>query len=305
MAITGYNEYWSNIGKVRNKGLEIELNTYNIKKKGFEWQTTINFATNDNVLLQLGGEEQILNFGERSEVYIAKVGSPSIQFYGYKTDGVWLSQADIDASGLSFLTGKNVVPGTLKVVNQNDDNVIDAYDRVPLGDPFPDFTWGMTNSFKIKDFDVSFMIQGVQGVTVLNGDGYYQETKKINKSFVENRFISPEYPGDGKTPHFSNGDGMPWELTDYLLQNGSYAALRDLTIGYQFPRKIVKKLGISSLRLYASGQNLFYLWSKDYKGINPEARYTSGNYTSPLIEGYQRGAFPLQRTFSAGFSLGF
>lgn len=305
MAITGYNEYWSNIGKVRNKGLEIEVNTYNIKKKGFEWQTTINFATNDNILLQLGGEEQILNFGERSEVYIAKVGSPSIQFYGYKTDGVWLSQADIDLSGLSFLTGKNVVPGTLKVINQNDDNVIDAYDRVPLGDPFPDFTWGMTNSFKIKDFDISFMIQGVQGVTVLNGDGYYQETKKINRSFVENRYISLEHPGDGKTPHFSNGDGMPWELTDYLLQNGSYAALRDLTVGYQFPRKIVKKLGISSLRLYASGQNLFYLWSKDYKGINPEARYTSGNYTSPLIEGYQRGAFPLQRTFSAGFSLGF
>ncbi len=305
MAITGYTEYWNNIGKIRNKGFEIELNTFNIKKKGFEWQTTLNFATNDNLLLQLGGEEQVLSFGERSEVYIAKVGGPSIQYYGYKTDGVWMSQEEIDNSGLVANVGKNTKPGTLKVVDQNGDGIIDAYDRVTLGDPFPDFTWGMTNSFKIKNFDVSFLIQGVQGITVLNGDGYYQETKKINRAYTKNRYISAEHPGDGKTPTFANSDGMPWELTDYLLQNGSYAALRDLTVGYQFDRKLLKKIGLGSLRLYASAQNLFYLWSNDYKGINPEARQTSSQYSSPLIDGYQRGAFPLQRTFSFGAAIGF
>jgi hypothetical protein len=98
---------------------------------------------------------------------------------------------------------------------------------------------------------------------------------------------------------------MLWELTDYLLQDGSYAALRDLTIGYEFNKKGLKSLGISSLRVYGTAQNLFYLWSDDYKGINPEARYTSSQYSSPLIEGYQRGAFPLQRTFSLGFTLNF
>jgi TonB-linked SusC/RagA family outer membrane protein len=129
MAITGYSQFWNNIGKVRNRGIEIELNTYNIKNKKFEWQTTLNFSTNDNLLLQLGGEGQLLSFGERNEVYVGKVGYPSIQYYGYKTDGVWLTQEDINNSGLTFSTGKTVKPGTLKVVNQNDDNVIDAYDR--------------------------------------------------------------------------------------------------------------------------------------------------------------------------------
>ncbi|MDR1585781.1 MAG: TonB-dependent receptor [Prevotellaceae bacterium] len=309
MAITGYSEYWNNIGRVRNKGIELELNTYNIKNKNFEWQTTVNFATNDNLLLELAdelaAEGELKSFGEREEIYVARVGGPAIQFYGYQTDGVWLSQQDITDSGLTFSTGKTVMPGTLKVVNQNDDNKIDIYDRVVLGNPFPDFTWGMTNSFKIKKFDVSVLLQGVQGVTVLNGDGYYQETKKINRAYTNNRYISPEHPGDGKTPTFAGGNGIEWELTDYLLEDGSYAALRDVTVGYMFDKKLVKKIGVNNIRLYVSGQNLFYIWSKDYRGINPEARYTSSKYSSPLIDGYQRGAFPMQRTFSVGGSVTF
>lgn len=306
MAISGYTEYWNNIGKVRNKGLEVELNTYNIKKKKFEWQTTLNFSTNENRLLQLGsGEERLLSYGERSEVYVAKVGAPSIQYFGYQTDGVWLSQEEIDNSGYTFLVGKTVKPGTLKIVDQDGNHIINADDRVELGNPFPAFSWGMTNTLKIYDFDVSVQLQGVQGVTVLNGDGYYSETKKINRAYTTNRFISAEYPGDGMTPTFANGDGMAWELTDYLLQDASYAAVRDVSVGYKFDKKLMKKLKLSSIRLYASGQNLFYLWSKNYKGINPEARSTSSQYSSPLVDGYQRGAFPLQRTFSFGCEIGF
>lgn len=306
MAISGYTEYWNNIGKVRNKGLEIELNTYNFKEKKFEWQTTLNLSINDNRLLQLGsGEERLISYGERSEVYIAKVGAPSIQYFGYKTNGVWLSQEEIDNSGYTFLVGKTVKPGTLKVVDQDGNKIINADDRVELGNPFPRFSWGMTNSFKIYNFDVSVQLQGVQGVTILNGDGYYSETKKINRAYTTNRFISAEYPGDGKTPTFANGDGMAWELTDYLLQDASYAALRDLSIGYRFDKNLLKKISISSIRLYASGQNLFYIWSKEYKGINPEARSTSSLYSSPLVSGYQRGAFPVQRTFSFGCEIGF
>ncbi|MBP1677895.1 MAG: TonB dependent receptor [Bacteroidetes bacterium] len=306
MAISGYTEYWNNIGKVRNQGIEIELNTYNIKKKKFEWQTSFNLSFNNNRLLQLGdGEERLLSYGERSEVYVAKVGAPSIQYYGYKTDGIWLSQEEIDNSGYTFLVGKTVRPGTLKVVDQDGNKIINADDRVELGNPFPKFNWGMTNSFKIDRFDVSVQLQGVQGVTVLNGDGYYSETKKINKAYTTNRFISTAYPGDGKTPTFANGDGMQWELTDYLLQDASYAAIRDVNIGYTFDKKLLRKIKVNTLRLYASGQNLLYVWSSGYKGINPEARSTSGTYSSPLVSGYQRGAFPLQRTFSFGLEVGF
>lgn len=312
LSITGYTNYWNNIGKVRNQGVEIEINTYNIKTKKFEWQTQLNLSTNDNRLLSLGdGQERLLSYGERSEVYVAQVGGPSIQYYGYKTDGVWTSQAEIDAflAGRDatdvFLVGKTVEPGTLKVVDYDGNGIIDAYDRQPLGNPFPTFTWGMTNTFTFYGVDISFMLQGVAGVTVLNGDGYYSETKKINKAYTNNRFISEQYPGDGKTPTFANGNGMPWELTDYLLQNASYAALKDVTVGYRFDKKQLRPVHLNTIRLYFSAQNLLYIWNKDYKGINPEARYTYNQYTSPLIDGYQRGGFPIQRTYTVGVEIGF
>lgn len=312
LAITGYTNYWNNIGKVRNQGVEIELNTYNIKTKKFEWQTQINLSTNSNRLLQLGdGSERLLSYGERNEVYVAQVGGPSIQYYGYRTDGVWTSQEEIDAflAGRPatdvFLVGKTVVPGTLKVVDKDNNGIIDAYDRDVLGNPFPTLSWGMTNTFTFYGFDISFMLQGVAGVTVLNGDAYYQETKKINKAYTTNRFISADHPGDGRTPTFANGNGMQWELTDYLLQNASYGALKDVTVGYRFNKKQLRPIRLNTLRLYFSGQNLLYVWGKSYKGINPEARYTSNQYSSPLVDGYQRGGFPIQRTFTVGLEIGF
>ena len=165
---------------MRNRGIEVELTSYNIRKKNFEWSTSFNFATNNNRLLQLGdGEERLLSYGERSEIYLAKVGAPSIQYFGYKTDGIWISQSEIDESNLQVLVGKTVRPGTLKVVDQDANNIIDANDRVALGDPFPMFTWGMTNNINYKNFDLTFSFHGVHDVTVLNGDAYYQETKKI------------------------------------------------------------------------------------------------------------------------------
>ena len=282
------------------------MNTYNIKKKNFEWQTSLNFSVNDNRLLQLGnGQDRFISEGERTEKYIAKVGGPSIQYFGYKTDGIWLSQEEINNSGFIFAEGKTVVPGTLKIVDLDGNKIINADDRQELGNPFPAFSWGMSNSFKIQNFDVSIQFQGVQGVTVLDGDIYYQETKKINNAYTANRYISAEYPGDGVTPTFANGNGMQWEYTDYALQDASYAAIRDLSIGYKFDKKLMKKLSISSFRIYASAQNLLYIWSSDYKGINPEARSTSSPYDSPLISGYQRGAFPLQKGFTFGCELGF
>ena len=312
LAITGYTNYWNNIGKVRNQGVELDLNTYPIKSKRLEWQIQANLAWNDNRLLQLApGTERLLSYGERSEVYVAQIGGPSIQYYGYRTDGIWQSQAEIDAflAGRKatdvFLVGKTVVPGTLKVVDRDGNGVIDAYDRDVLGNPFPKITWGLTSAWRFYGFDVSIMLQGVGGVTVLNGDGYYSETKKINRAYVNNRYISPQHPGDGKTPTFANGDGMAWELTDYLLQDASYGAIKDLTIGYRFSKKMLRPIRLNTIRLYASAQNLLYIWGSGYKGINPEARYTSNEYSSPLVDGYQRGGFPIQRTFSFGVEIGF
>ena len=147
------------------------------------------------------------------------------------------------------------------------------------------------------------MVQGVQGVDIINGDAFYTETTQINKKYVDNRWVSPMFPGDGKTPYHTNGVNKM--LTDYVVEDGSYVSLREVILGYRLQENLVKKTGLRSLRLYASAQNLLYLMSSDYRGINPEARTTSSQYASPLIDGYQRGGFPVQRTFAFGLEVTF
>lgn len=298
-SFTGYSYYWNNIGKVRNSGLEIQLDTHNIKNRKFSWNTNFNFSLSRNKLLELGGEQQVINQGERSECYIAKVGSPLIQFYGYKTSGVWNSIEEINANP-HFA---NDVPGGLRIVDTDGNGSLTSDDRVPLGNPYPDFTWGLTNTFQIKNIDISFLIQGVQGITVYNGDVYYNETVKWNKKYTKGRWVSTENPGNGKTPYQKLGYDIA--LTDYPLQNASYACLRNFTLGYTLPTTVAHKMRLSGVRFYVSGSNLFYIWGSGYKGINPESRKTASQYSSSMIAGYQRGGFPLTTTISAGFDINF
>lgn len=296
---TGFSKFWNNIGKVRNSGLEIQLDLHNIKTRNFEWDTNINFSMSRNRLLEIGGEQQVITQGERNECYIARVGEPLIQYFGYRTDGVWKSQAEIDANP-HFSAD---VPGGMRIVDTNKDGKLTAEDRVPLGNPYPDFTWGMTNTLTYKNFDLSFLIQGVQGIDVYNGDVYYNETVRYNRAYTANRWVSETAVGDGMTPYQKNGYNLC--LTDYPLENASYACLRNLTIGYTLPMKAVRKLGLNNLRIYAQGNNLLYIWGGSYRGINPESRMTSGVYSSAMISGYQRGGFPLTSTISAGIDINF
>lgn len=298
-SISGYTEAWSNEGKVRNKGIEFTVTSYNIKNKDFSWSTSLNFAHNDNILLDLGGPQELISQGERNEMYIARVGDPLIQFYGYETDGIWLSQDEID-NNPSY---NGDTPGGLRTVDQNSDGTVNADDFVPTGSPYPDFTWGVSNRFSFKGADLSFLLQGSQGGQLWNGDGYYNETKRYNKNYALGRWVNADNIGDGETPYENNG--INHLLTDYLIQDASYFALKDLSVGYTFDDDVLKKIGMKSFRVYASFQNLWYHTNSDYKGINIEARNTSSQYESPLISGYQRGSYPTQRTYSFGLELTF
>jgi TonB-dependent starch-binding outer membrane protein SusC len=308
LSFTGAPFGWVNIGKVQNKGLELEVTSRNVKTRNFSWATTANFATNKNRLLDLGGPGFLTNTGERNEVYINQVGYSAIRFFGFKTDGVWLSQAEADAAKAKDAGTSNATvyytAGGLKIVDLNGDNKIDNSDRTEIGNPYPKFTWGLNNNISYKNFDLSFLFQGVQGVDVFNGDGFYNESRKYNRKYNNgNRWVSAANPGDGRTPYFTNG--YDWLLTDYLIEDGSYFALREVVIGYKLPEKVAKTMKLSSLRVYASAQNLWIHWADSYRGINPEARMTTGNYGSPLIDGYQRGAYPMQRTVMVGLDINF
>ncbi|MGC4232300.1 MAG: TonB-dependent receptor [Niabella sp.] len=306
MSFLGSNEFINNAGRISNKGIEIELNASPVKKVDFEWSTGIVFARNVNKLLELGGEPHQYNFGERNEIYAAIVGQPSIQFFGYKTTGVWTSDAEIasaQADGYTSPLSRYFQTGGLKFADVNGDKKIDQDDRVALGSPFPDFTWGFNNTIRYKNFDLYFLFQGSQGGKLINGDLNYNETRRFNSQVVANRWVSPMFPGDGKTPYFTNGEN--WMLTDYVMEDASYMSLRNVILGYKIPEAVLKKGAIKSMRLYFAGDNLWYLMGGNYRGINPEARSTSGVYSSPLISGYQRGAFPVMRTYTIGLDINF
>jgi hypothetical protein len=307
MAFTGVTQAITNIGSMNNKGIEIELSTTNIKNKNFKWTTQANFSHTENKVNELGAEQYIRTLGERNEVYQAKPGDPLIQYYGFKTDGVWLSQAQIDeakAAGITSSLANLFLPGGLKLVDVNGDKKIDNDDRTIIGNPYPDFIWGMTNVFTYKAFDFSFSLQGSQGGELINGDANYNETKRYNTHYNENRWVSAMFPGDGKTPYDTTG--FNWMLTDYVVEDASFVALREVSLGFTMPSEYVNKFGLNGLRLYLSGQNLYYYSPDSYRGINSEGRSTSGAfYGSALIDGYQRGAFPIARTVIFGLEVNF
>ncbi|WAC40537.1 SusC/RagA family TonB-linked outer membrane protein [Pedobacter sp. SL55] len=308
-AITGSDSFWTNNGKIRNQGFEIEFTSNNIGTKNFNWTTSLNVAANRNKLLKLGGNEPyLLNYGERSEIYASIVGQPYVQFFGYKTDGVWISQDEADAAvagGQTSILQGYFAAGGVKLKDINGDNKIDLSDRVIMGNPFPDFTWGLTNTIRYKKFDLNILMQGSQGGQLINGDLFYNESKRQNERYIKDRWVSPANPGDGKTPYFTNGIAADLLLTDYGVESATYAYLRNIIVGYTLPAKALKKFNVSSLRLYASVDNVFFITGSSYRGINPEARLTTASYASPVVAGYQRGGFPVNRTYTFGLDFNF
>jgi hypothetical protein len=303
MAFTGVPQFWNNLGKLQNKGFEFEVTTKNVQKKDFTWTTSANISQTRNKILELGTEAFLLNQGERNEVYRNKVGDPLVTYYGFKTDGVWISQDQINSSGLKSSLPSMFAPGGLKVVDMNKDGIIDNNDRTYLGSPYPDFNWGVTNTFKIKNIDFSFLLQGVHGGKLINGDPNYNESRRTIRTYNQNRWVSPLNPGDGKTPYSTNG--FNWMLTDYVIEDASYYALREVNLGYTLPSTSIQKLKVNSMRFYFAAQNLFFITASNYRGVNPEGRFNNGPYSSVLIDGYQRGAFPIPQTFTAGIDINF
>ncbi|WP_366182509.1 TonB-dependent receptor [Flavobacterium ovatum] len=304
MLTSGSSSIITNAGSLENKGFEVELSTVNIKTKDFTWSTDFNFSQAKNKITELGDKTSLISptiDGRNGLNNYAIVGQPLISYFGYKTAGVWNSTADINAAKASGeiirsdLTG-DLVEGGLRIVDTNGDKIIDTNDRVLLGNPYPDFTWGLTNNFKYKNLDLNFTLQGVLGGELINGDINYNEIKERVTNYTANRWVSPSNPGDGNTPYLTNGVNPLF--TDNAIEDATYFTLREISLGYSFNAKSLK---LSSLRVSLTGQNLLFV-TKDYRGINIEARTSQ---TSPLIDGYQRGGFPIQKMIMFGVEVGF
>ena len=295
----------ANVGEVRNRGLEFQLNTANITGKNFTWSTSANLSINRNQVLALAGSnDQLLYdavFGYTSSIRVVP-GQPLGAFYGYTQEGVYRDQNDIDTS--PKWTASTVAPGDLKFKDINGDGKIDSNDIGVIGNPFPDFTYGLLNTFGYKNFSLSVTLQGSQGADILYGADRYtfnspgQANARTNQL---DRWRSPDNPGDGRTPRATSGASLRTQFSSYFLYDASFLRVRNVTVRYNIPTDWAGKAGLKSIGVYASVQNL-YTFTK-YFGYNPEAN-NYGNTTAPTY-GVDQGSYPMARTLTVGLQAGF
>jgi TonB-linked SusC/RagA family outer membrane protein len=303
-SVSGFNSVLQNLGKVENEGFEIAFKSRNFVGQ-FTWGTDINFSANKNEVLSLNSEnEPIFSSGGAGIRHITRVGDPIGSYYGYAVDGIYQNQDDIANSPVDTQAPKPA-PGDLKFKDINGDGKITPDDRTVTGSYFPDFTWGITNSFGFKDIDLSFMIQGVEGNEILNLTGRHLNNGEANfNSYAvwNERWRSAAEPGNGSVPRADRESGIHgnnMRPSSFQVEDGSFIRLRNLTLGYTFPIKTFLKGSVDKLRLYVTGSNLITI--TDYLGYNPEV----SNITGSLTPGEDYGAYPLNKTIVFGVNLNF
>ena len=294
----GFTQALVNIGEIENKGWEIATNAV-VLDGPFKWNASFNIFTYKNKILKLGPEGDPINVG----THISEIGQPMGMFYGYNVLGIYNTQTEVD-NNPSVEGNFGSVPGDLWYEDVSDDGVINSNDRTVIGNPWPDFVYGMTNTFSFSNIDLRIFFQGVQGNDIYSVTRTFTHNLwgNINASSeILNRWKSPDEPGNSMVPHatmFNSGSNDA--NSSRFIQDGSFLRIRNITLGYTFPVGLVEKLLISNLRIYASVQNLHTF--TNYEGYNPEINTNGGD---PLRPGTDNLGYPVPRTISFGVNLTF
>lgn len=271
---TGFYTISANIGEMENKGIELVLNTQNIKK-AFTWNTAFNFSANRNNVLKLYNGQPIADLGRGGNWVIE--GEPIGVFYGYRCLGV-------DPS-----TGNLIYDDVTK------DEQLTSDDITKIGDPNPDFTIGVTNSFSYRGFDLSVFLHAVKGNDIFNGTWIYLQSGNGEDNQTTDILRRWQKPGD-VTDIPRVGDTYK---SSRFIENGSFLRIKNVTMAYNFPKTILRKIGMKSLRLYVSGENLF-VFTK-YTGMDPEVNYYSNDN---VIMGTDFFTYPQSRVITTGINVG-
>lgn len=298
--LTSFSTSLTNFGKVSNKGVELAITTVNINRNDFRWETNFNIATNKNEVVDIFNDEGFIYTNPIGGVEavvsgILQEGQPIGTFFGLVRDGIWNSQQEIEASGL---TGFSVFPGGKRFVDVNGDGVISASgDRQVIGNANPDFFGGIGNTFTYKGFELSFFFSFTVGNEVFN-----ETDSRIGIAFDNNTFkrYADRWTPDNTDSDIPSAQGITRTLvtsdTD-VVEDGSFVRLRNLSLGYNFP---VKSLSwIQSARLYANAVNL--LTFDSYSGYDPEINRGFEN----LRRGYDQAQYPTTKIFTIGLQVGF
>jgi TonB-linked SusC/RagA family outer membrane protein len=298
---TGFSTALQNIGEVRNTGWEFTLNANTVSTSNFDWDTDFNISFNRNEVLALGPLGDPIRSGSGiGETHITIIGEPIGNFFGYIQEGVYLNQQDLDNSPRF----PNSRPGDVKYKDVDGDGALTPNDRTNIGNNQPDFIWGFTNRLSYKNFDLNFILQGVQGGEILNLSSRFisnLEGNQNQRAEVLNRWKSPQEPGDGKIPRAnSRTTGNNNSVSTRWVEDGSFMRIRNLTIGYNLPQDLASNLKLSGARVYLGIQNLATF--TDYRGYNPEVNLGGDQALTP---GTDYGGFPLARTYTLGVNLNF
>ena len=303
----GYNDpvITENVGSVKTHGLEANLG-YNDYDGDFTWSANLNFGTSKNEVISLGGVPSIpgANF-EGEFVSRISVGEPLFYFYGYKTNGIYQTQEEIEEVLTANPDQTAVKPGDVRYVDINNDGQIHSDDKVKIGNPYPDFTFGFNFNANYKNFDLNLFVNGSIGNDVFNTNIYDLEgmTRPFNAGTqVLNRWTGP---GTSNSIPRALGATQNTNASDRYVEDGSYTRLRNLVIGYSFPSEFFNDT-FSKFRVYLSGQNLLTL--TDYSGLDPEIGRISLNNGAARDNfelGIDRGNYPQPKSVQIGLQVAF
>jgi TonB-linked SusC/RagA family outer membrane protein len=314
-----YNpEILTNVGEINNKGYEFSLNTTNIDSKDFSWTTDIVFSSNKNTVVSLVNDADWFGNGAPSyfshdRSYILREGEEVGLFWGYEYAGVYqggtipdgtaLIPASYDDTGAA-ISGEPLFKD-IADEEGNADGVISDEDRTIIGNPNPDFTWGLTNSFKYKSFDLNIFFQGSHGGEIFNMTNVQLFNGDANTTYeyYENAWTS----SNTDTEHPRVGNSSFREISSRFVEDGSYVRLKNIALGYTLPSDIAEKIKMEKIRVSFSAQNL--LTFTNYSGLDPEVNYYGAdgdnNTSSNTVRGFDFGNYPTLRSFSFSLNLTF
>lgn len=333
---TGYTKQYQNIGKMRNRGWEFQLNTVNIATKNFQWTSALNMSFNTSKVIALEGEIPMRDFSKSADrngtvSYYAVVGNRLGEMYGYKYLGVYTTDDFNELPDGTWELKEGVVkpvsgtpkPGDIKFAADNEDGTQFTREKVKIGNGTPKFFGGFNNQFTYKGFDLNVFMKFSYGNDVYNATKHsmspYSYFETAPKEFGDNyyRLIDPVTGREATTlarlkELNPNESSRTWSLSttnsekitypsSYFVEDGSYLRLAQVTLGYTLPKKWLSKAHISNLRVYFTGNNLCTITG--YSGYNPDA--SSSNDNVICTPGFDSSTYPLSRSYVVGVNLSF
>ena len=327
---------WKNVGSMRNAGVEFTLNTVNVDRGGFQWRTNITFSLNRNKVVRLDTEsasiDKTFQVGSETHTVTRTVeGKPVGQLWGYKVIGRFDKPEDFyykDAQGVvrqtaipegSTISESGTWIGDYIFEDVNKDGVINNQDCTFIGDPQPDFTYGIGNTFSWKGFDLSIFFNGSYGNDVLNMTRREIDDVRTNSNLLASAadyakigVIDPNLPDDdfrnlyvtnpsSRLPRISASQtNANNRVSDLYVEDGSYIRLQNISLSYTLPKSLVTKLKLQNVKVYVNLQNV-YTWT-NYSGYDPEV---GSMYGDALLTGLDYGRYPSPRIYTFGMNISF